>query len=164
MSTWLFHQPPALVFQPVPLAAQSSPPLSPRPWHVRGSLAAAWQLGKARLRQQLLFQSCPACSASAGAACQGEGLPAAGRDGAGGRRGAGLHRTQPAGANFASLQSASTSRSRLPSESPRSLMYMQPSTGEQMEEEPSGFYQARSQVGAGGAAGTKDGIAWEHLD
>lgn len=43
-------------------------------------------------------------------------------------------------------------------------MYTQPSTREQMEEEPSGFYQAHSQVGAGGAAGTKDGIAWERLD
>lgn len=47
-STWLFHQPPAPVFQPVPLAAQSSPP------SLSAALACAWlvssslAIGKAR--------------------------------------------------------------------------------------------------------------------
>lgn len=43
-------------------------------------------------------------------------------------------------------------------------MSVQPSAREQMEEVPSGFHRAHSQLGAGGAAGTKDGIAWEGLD
>lgn len=46
---------------------------------------------------------------------------------------------EQAGANFASLQSASPLRSGLPSQPLCSLMCMWPSTREQVEEEPSGF-------------------------
>lgn len=66
---------------------------------------------------------------------------------------------EQAGANFASLQSASPLRFGLPSQPLCSLMCMWPSTREQVEEEPSGFNQAHFQVGTRGA-GTKDGSAW----
>ena len=53
---------------------------------------------------------------------------------------------EQAGANFASLQSASPLRSGLPSQPLCFLMCMWPSTREQVEEEPSGFNQAYFQV------------------
>lgn len=60
------------------------------------------------------------------------------------------------------LQSAFPLHSGLPSQPPCSLMCMWPSSREQVEEEPSGFNQARFQVGTRGA-GTKDGRAWTRV-
>lgn len=139
----------------------SALPLSLQPWHMHGSLAAAWQSGEPAMAAAA-FPELSHVQCSVGAVCQGEALPAAGWDGDRLRRGW-LLPIRTRWSKLCFLAVLPILSSSLPSRSPCSLMCMRPSTGEQMEEEPSGFNQACSQVGAEGAAGTKDGIAWECL-
>lgn len=83
VSTWCFHQ--LLCSSPWHCQLRALL-LSLQPWHVHGSLAAAWQSGELAMAAAA-FPELSQVQCSTRAVCQGKALPATGWDGACGRGG-----------------------------------------------------------------------------